>query len=175
MEHTRTRKRYVRSLCHISHRTNSSDAHCFFYSWRPQCACVNDDFSHFGTDNAHKCSDARREKNLSQAYISVFVISLSLSLSLIPIFILFLSRSHYNSINSHGILSPLSFSLLFTSFLGGYYACNKYMKGIAEGTLEGEAKSAHQAEAISQAWQKEGAESICTVMQLLNLLNFNTD
>ena len=42
--------------------------------------------------------------------------------------------------------------------LGGYYACNKYLKGVAEGTLEGEAKSAHAAEAANQAWQKEGID-----------------
>jgi hypothetical protein len=51
--------------------------------------------------------------------------------------------------------SPSSF---LPAPLGGYYACNKYLKGVAEGTLEGEAKSAHAAEAANLAWQKEGRE-----------------
>ena len=44
-------------------------------------------------------------------------------------------------------------------YIGGYYTCNNYMKDAAEGTLVGEAKSAHDAEAIALACKKEGTSS----------------
>lgn len=48
-------------------------------------------------------------------------------------------------------------------YKGGYYTCNNYMKDAAEGTLVGEAKSAHDAEAIALACKKEGTSSLsCT-------------
>jgi hypothetical protein len=83
--------------------------------------------------------------------------SLSLSLSLSPSLPHSLTHTHCFWIDLIDMLSSPS-SFLLPPFPGGYYACNKYLKGVAEGTLEGEAKSAHAAEAANLAWQKEGME-----------------
>lgn len=67
-----------------------------------------------------------------------------------------MTSSHFTASLLSSFVS--SFSSSFSIFVGGYYACNKYLKGVAEGTLEGEAKSAHAAEAANLAWQKEGID-----------------
>jgi hypothetical protein len=67
------------------------------------------------------------------------------------------SHTHTHTQIDFGLTYPTC-SHLPPPFPGGYYACNKYLKGVAEGTLEGEAKSAHAAEAANLAWQKEGKD-----------------
>ena len=56
-------------------------------------------------------------------------------------------------------------------YIGGYYTCNNYMKDAAEGTLVGEAKSAHDAEAIALACKKEGTLYFVTYTDILGQIS----
>ena len=76
--------------------------------------------------------------------ISLFIISIiHLQYIFSPIYYKFIDDLYF------------AISIVSSHISGGYFACNNYSKAAAEGVLKGEAKLAHEAEAIAAAVKVE--------------------